>query len=239
MMRKVLVTGGTGTIGQALVRRFARKHRVIFQYRQNEPMAKQLEAETNAQGWKADLQDKKIEVPEKIAILINNAGINEGDEETSDVSESTWSRTIGVNLTATWRVTRQCLPGMVEAGWGRIITISSIYGYRAAVGNLPYTVSKHGLRGLTATVAQEYGEKGITANEVCPGPVDSNLLRRIAAERAGPEGSEQYLQDVRDELPIKRLICADEIAWTAEFLAAEQSSGVNGISLPVDGGMTV
>ena len=239
MMRKVLVTGGTGTIGQALVRQFARKHRVIFQYRQNDPVAKQLEAETGARGWKVDLQDKKIEIPKEIAILINNAGVNEGDEETSNVSESTWSKTIEVNLTATWRITRQCLPGMVAAGWGRIVTISSIYGYRAAVGNLPYTVSKHGLRGLTATVAQEYGEKGITANEICPGPVDSNLLRRIAADRAGPEGPEQYLQDVRNELPIKRLIGADEIAWTAEFLAGEQSSGINGVSLPVDGGMTV
>ena len=239
MTRKVLVTGGTGTIGQALVRRFTREHSVIFQYRQNERMARQLEAETKAQGWKVDLQDEKIDVPEGIGILVNNAAINEGDEQTSDVSESTWSKTIEVNLTATWRITRQCLPGMVAAEWGRIITISSIYGYRAVEGNLPYTVSKHGLRGLTATVAREYGEKGITANEVCPGPVDSNLLRRIAQERAGTEGSEQYLQDVRDELPIKRLINADEVAWTAEFLAAEESGGVNGISLPVDGGMTV
>ena len=239
MIKKVLVTGGTGTIGQALVRRFAREHSVIFQYRQNERMARQLEAETKAQGWKVDLQDEKIEVPEGIGILVNNAGINEGDEQTSDVSESTWSKTIEVNLTATWRITRQCLPGMVAAGWGRIITISSIYGYCAAVGNLPYTVSKHGLRGLTATVAQEYGENGITANEICPGPVDSNMLRRIAAERSGTEGPEQYLQDVRDGLPIKRLISAGEVAWTAEFLAAEESGGVNGISLPVDGGMTV
>ena len=69
MMRKVLVTGGTGTIGQTLVRRFARKHPVIFQYRQNERIAKQLEAETKAQGWKVDLQDEKIEVPEGIGIL--------------------------------------------------------------------------------------------------------------------------------------------------------------------------
>ena len=128
---------------------------------------------------------------------------------------------------------------MVGASWGRIITISSIYGYRAVEGNLPYTVSKHGLRGLTATVAREYGEKGITANEVCPGPVDSNMLRRIAEERAGSEGPEHYLQEVRDELPIKRLISPDDVAWATEFLAAEESSGVNGVSLPVDGGMTV
>ena len=137
MVRRVLVTGGTGTIGQALVRRFAKEHSVIFQYRQNDRAANDLEQETGAQGWKADFREEDIEVPEEITILINNAGINEGDERTSDVSESTWRETIEVNLTATWRVTRQCLPAMVAAGWGRIITISSIYGYRAADGNLP------------------------------------------------------------------------------------------------------
>ncbi len=238
MVRRVLVTGGTGTIGQALVRRFAREHPVIFQYRRNGWVANQLEQETGAQGWKADLREEDIEVPEAIAILINNAGINEGDEEAGDVSESTWRETIEINLTATWRVTRQCLPAMVAAGWGRIITISSIYGYCAAVGNLPYTVSKHGLRGLTATLALEYGEKGITANEICPGPVDSSMMTRIAAERAGTEGPEQYLKEVCEDLPIKRLIRADEVAWAGAFLAAEESGGINGISLPVDGGMT-
>ncbi len=238
MVRRVLVTGGTGTIGQALVRRFAKEHPVIFQYWQNSQVANQLEQETGAQGWKADLREEDIEVPEEIAILINNAGINEGHEKAGDVRESTWRETIEINLTATWRATRQCLPAMVAAGWGRIITISSIYGYCAAVGNLPYTVSKHGLRGLTATLALEYGDKGITANEICPGPVDSSMLRRIAAERAGTEGSEQYLKEVSEDLPIKRLIRADEVAWAGAFLAAEESGGINGISLPVDGGMT-
>ena len=238
MIRKVLVTGGTGTVGQALVRRFAREHPVVFQYWQNDEMADQLERETSAQKWKADLQNEDVEAPEGITILINNAGINEGDEKTSDVSESTWRKTIEINLNAAWRVTRQCLPAMVSVGWGRVITISSIYGYRAAVGNLPYTVSKHGLRGLTATVAMEYGEKGITANEICPGPVESSMLRRIAVERARTEGAEQYLREVAEELPIKRLITADEIAWVGAFLAAEESGGINGIPLPVDGGMT-
>ena len=238
MIRKVLVTGGTGTIGQALVRRFAREHPVIFQYWQNDRVADQLEQETNAQKWKADLQNEDIEAPEGITILINNAGINEGDEKTGDVSESVWRKTIEINLSAAWRLTRLCLPAMVSAGWGRIITISSIYGYRAAVGNLPYTVSKHGLRGLTTTTALEYGEKGITVNEICPGPVESSMLRRIAAERAGAEGAEEYLREVTEELPIKRLITADEIAWVGAFLAAEESGGINGISLPIDGGMT-
>ena len=239
MTRKVLVTGGTGTIGQALVRRFARDYPVIFQYWKNDCVAERLEKETSAKKWRSDFQSEHIEPPEGIAILVNNAAINEGHERTAEVSESTWRKTIEINLTATWRLTRQCLPAMVAAGWGRIITISSIYGYRSAVGNLPYTVSKHGLRGLTATVACEYGAYGVTANEICPGPVESVLLRRIAAERCGAEGVEQYLTDVSDDLPMGRLIKADEVAWASAFLAAEESGGINGISLPVDGGMTV
>ena len=117
MVRRVLVTGGTGTIGQALVRRFARDRPVIFQYRQNSRVADQLERETGAQGWQADLREENIEVPEEITILINNAGINEGDERTSDVSESAWREAIEINLTATWRVTRQVPAG---DGCGRL-----------------------------------------------------------------------------------------------------------------------
>ena len=238
MRRRVLVTGGTGTIGQALVRRFAKQHPVVFQYGRNDEVAERLERETGAEKWKVDLPKEKIEVPEGITILINNAAINEGDQRTGEVAESTWRKTIDVNLTAIWEVTVKCLPTMVTAGWGRIISISSIYGYRAAVGNLAYTVSKHGLRGLTATVALEYGDKGITANEICPGPVESRMLRRIAAERAGAGAAEKYLMEVAEDLPINRLIRADEVAWAAAFLAAAESDGINGISLPVDGGMT-
>ena len=238
MKRNVLITGGSGTIGQALVRRFGKKYSVIFQYNQNEKVARQLELETGARKWKVDLQGEDIEVPGDISILINNAGINEGYAVTEAVGEETWRTTLEINLTASWRLTKLCLPYMLESGWGRVITISSVYGYRGAVGFTPYTVSKHGLRGLTVSLALEYGERGITANEVCPGPVESNMVRRIAEECVGSDGVEGYLEEVREELPIGRLITADDVAWASEFLASEESSGINGISLPVDGGMT-
>ena len=238
MVRRVLVTGGTGTIGQALVRRFAREHPVIFQYRQNSRVASQLEQETGAQGWQADLREENIEVPEEITILINNAGINEGDERTSDVSESAWRETIEINLTAVWRVTRQCLPAMVAAGWGRIITISSIYGYCAAIGNLPYTVSKHGLRGLTATMALEYGEKGDHSKRNLPRASRLQHAETNSRGASGNGGTGAVPERSERRPAIKRLIRADEVAWAGAFLAAEESGGINGISLPVDGGMT-
>ena len=91
-----------------------------------------------------------------------------------------WDRTIALNLTAPFLLIRQCLPHMVRENWGRIVNISSIYGLRAVETNLPYTVSKHGLSGLTKTVAREYGAHGITCNEICPGPMKSRLLLSLA-----------------------------------------------------------
>ena len=127
---------------------------------------------------------------------------------------------------------------MVRGQWGRIINISSIYEYCSAEGNLPYTVSKHGLAALVRTIAKEYGGCGITANNICPGPVRSRMMGRIALAARGTEGVEDYLKEVEQELPIGRLIKPEEIAWAAEFLMAEESSGISGIALPVDGGMT-
>ena len=120
MVRKVLVTGGTGTIGKALVRRFAKNHPVIFQYRNNDEVADQLEQQTGAKKWKVDFRSEDIIVPEGIAILINNAGINEGAELTINVRETIWRKTIEVNLTATWRVTRHCLQGWSRLGGGEL-----------------------------------------------------------------------------------------------------------------------
>ena len=236
---KVLITGGSGCIGTALVESFAEIGEVILQYHTNEEQARVLAERTGSRTWRTSLGLRNIKVPEEIDVLVNNAGINESRALTEEVDEDAWDRTLEINLSAAWTITRQCLGGMRRKRWGRIITISSIYGFTAAEGNLPYTVSKHGLRGLTATVAQEYGKYGITANEICPGPVNSPLLKRIAREEVGADGVEEHLNETAADLPLGRLIEAEEVAWTATFLASRKSGAINGVSIPVDGGMTI
>jgi 3-hydroxybutyrate dehydrogenase len=142
-------------------------------------------------------------------------------------------------VTAPFELVRHCLPSMIKQRWGRIINISSIYALRAAEGNLPYTVAKHGLSGLTKTLAKEYAEFGITANEICPGPIQSEMMDRIARDAASKSGStsKAYLREVRDEIPARRMAKPEEVAGVALFLATEEAGYINGASIPVDGGL--
>ena len=136
-------------------------------------------------------------------------------------------------------LTKSFLPYMVKNRWGRIINISSIYGLRACEGNLPYNVSKHGLSALTKTVAKEYSQYGISANEICPGPIESKLLDRIAQYHADNEGESKsdYLALLANDIPGRRLATPFDVAATALFLASEQAGYINGVSIPVDGGL--
>jgi 3-hydroxybutyrate dehydrogenase len=174
-----------------------------------------------------------------VDVLVNNAAVNDCRSKTTEVQLDQWLCTLAVNLTAPFMLCRSVLPGMVTRGWGRIINISSIYGLRGTENNLPYTVSKHGLSGLTKTVAREYGGCGITCNEICPGPVDSELLNRIASYYQDSEGTlpEDFNRSLATEIPVGRLASAEDIASCAIYLASESSGYVNGVSLPVDGGL--
>ena len=235
------MTGGTGSVGEELVRGFRRiGYAVTFLYNVSASRAGALRRDTGATGVRLDLL-RSVELPNKgVDILINNAAINDGSQLTADLPLERWERTIALNLTAPFRLIQQCLPHMVDKGWGRIINISSIYALRAVETNLPYTVSKHGLSGLTKTVAREYGSYGITCNEICPGPIRSRLLDRICLERAAATGvsADRYMSDVKEELPTGELVHPAAVSEMALLLASEDSGSVNGSSLVIDCGMT-
>ena len=129
---------------------------------------------------------------------------------------------------------------MVNNHWGRIINISSIFGIRGVDRNLPYTVSKHGLSGLTKTIAKEYARMGITCNEICPGPIDSEMIRRIAADKFREEGvnPQEYLSELENEIPAGRLSKVEDVTSLCVFLASKDAQYINGVSIPVDGGLT-
>jgi 3-hydroxybutyrate dehydrogenase len=244
-MRQVFITGGTGSIGSALVTAFsAAGHVVTFQFRAEAELAGALERTTGARGLACDLAtvDEVLGLEAEVSrcdVLVNGAGINTCHDETKDVSLADWNETIAINLTAAFLMTRFALTGMVARSWGRIINISSVCGLRAIAHNLPYTVSKHALTGLTKTVAREYGGCGITCNEVCPGPTRSNLLARIAADARDRFGTSEpaFYKAREDAIPVHRLAEPDDIAACVLFLASDAAGYVNGISVPVDGGL--
>ena len=236
----VLITGATGSVGESLVAGFTGEgYRVSFLYYRSESRAHTLAETFGATPIQADLSRPIDLANYEFDVLINGAAINETSDLTGDLRVEDWNRTIALNLTAPFLLIQQCLPHMVRKHWGRIVNISSIYGLRAVETNLPYTVSKHGLSGLTKTVAREYGAHGITCNEICPGPIKSRLLDRICAEMATASGMslEEYLRDVEKELPTGKLVRPSAVTQMALFLASEDCKSVNGSSVVIDGGM--
>ena len=238
--RSVLITGATGSVGERLVEVFTGKgYRVSFLYHRSETLAHAMAEQFGATPIQEDLSGPIDLANKEIDILLNNAAINETSDLTGDLPLKDWHRTIALNLTAPFLLIQQCLPHMVQQNWGRIVNISSIYGLRAVETNLPYTVSKHGLSGLTKTVAREYGAHGITCNEICPGPIKSRLLDRIGAKNAAACGMslQEYMREVEEDLPTGKLVRPSEVAQMALFLVSEDCKSINGSSIVIDGGM--
>ena len=240
MGHRVLVTGGTGSIGSAIVRRFRdRGDDVTFQYAHNDHRATALSERVGAKPVRVDFS-RHFEPPNgAFDILVNNCGINVSDVNVHEVQDRDWDATLRVNLYAPFALIRAYLPDMLEKGWGRIINVGSIYSLRGVEGNLPYTVSKHALSGMTKTVAKEYGRHGITCNEICPGPVESDLMRRIAerSRAAGTTTADEYLSEVTSEIPSGRMAEPDEVAALADFMTSPEANYLNGASVTLDGGL--
>lgn len=237
--RSVFITGGTGSVGRALIAAFCDAgHKVSFQYRSQDGLAKLLVKKHRCRAVQFDLS-RDFSLEGEFDILVNNAGINLGKNLTAECSDEEFTETLNVNLVAPFRLTRRVLPRMKRRRWGRIINISSIYGLRAVEGNCPYTISKHGLSGLTKTVAKEYARYGITCNEICPGPIEGELMERIARRSFSPyyKTPQEYLAAVASELPAQRLAKPAEIAAMALFLASDRCQYVNGTSIAIDGGL--
>lgn len=238
--RVVFITGGTGTVGQALVTAFSESgYRVLFQFNLNTETARALSTATGAEPMQMDLQFPTSLSQLNVDVLVNNAGVNISDDLAQSISDSTWDTTLAINVTAPFKLVRSALPHMITQRWGRIINVSSIYGLRAVEGNLPYTASKHALSGLTKTVAKEYAADGVTSNEICPGPIESIMMTRIAQHASAVDGGtpEDYLEAVRDDIPAKRFAKPREIADLALFLASDSASYITGASIPLDGGL--
>jgi 3-hydroxybutyrate dehydrogenase len=173
-------------------------------------------------------------------IIVNNAGI----QHVAPIEEfpvEKWDTILAINLSGAFHAIRLSVPAMKQKGWGRIINIASAHALVASPFKAAYVAAKHGILGLTKTVALEVAEHGITANAICPGYVMTPLVQEQIPEQAKSRGiSEEAV--VRDVLlapqSTKRFVEVSEVAALAAFLASDQAGSITGTALPIDGGWT-
>jgi 3-oxoacyl-[acyl-carrier protein] reductase len=166
-------------------------------------------------------------------ILVNNAGVSRpsGIDAPDDAYEAAWVETLRVNLEAQMRLIRAFLPQLMRGGAGRIINIASTEGLGATAGASPYTASKHGVVGLTRSLAVELGARGVTVNCICPGPILTGMT--------APIPDEARRKFARRRVPLRRYGDPEEVAHMTLALALPAASYVNGAVIPVDGGLVV
>ncbi len=244
-----LITGGGRGIGRAIALKFAAAGaRVIVSARtreQVEGVAKEIGADALAfvcdvsdplsvKALFADVQKILGQGPD---ILINNAGIAES-APLVQTDDELWHRHLAINLSGTFYCTRAALPSMAAKLWGRIINIASIAGKTGAPYISAYAASKHGVLGLTRSVAHEVATSGITVNAICPGYVETDMVSRGIEKITTTTGrsAEEALQLLKNMSPQRRLITPEEVASVALLLASEDGRGITGQAINVDGG---
>ena len=164
----------------------------------------------------------------QINILVNNAGIVR-PTAVIDIEEAEWDLVVSVNLKGTYLCSRSVLPAMQKDGWGRIINFSSTAGRQySTIGGAHYTAAKAGILGFTRHLAKEVGSSGITVNAVCPGMIDTEMVRSTVSDAQAKEYGDSY--------PIPRLGEPWEVAETVAFLASDKAAYITGASIDINGG---
>lgn len=172
-----------------------------------------------------------------VHVLVNNAG-QAASAKFTDTDEALWNRILGVNLTGTYLCTREALPDMLQAGFGRIVNIASIAGLRGAAYLSAYATSKHAVIGLTRSLALEYATRNITVNAVCPGYTDTDIVKEAIAnimKKTGRSESEA-LAALTATNPQRRLIAPVEIGNAVLWLCRPGAESVTGQSIVIAGG---
>ncbi|MBY5929437.1 MULTISPECIES: 3-hydroxybutyrate dehydrogenase [Halomonas] len=175
-----------------------------------------------------------------VDIIVNNAGIQHV-APVDEFPEDKWNAIIAINMNSAFHLTKAALPGMKARGWGRVINIASAHALVASPYKSAYVAAKHGVLGLTKTVALEVAEQGITVNAICPGYVLTPLVEKQIPDTAKARGiSEDSV--IRDVLlanqPTREFVTTEQLAATALFLCSDGAASMTGIALPVDGGWT-
>ncbi|MEU3188821.1 3-oxoacyl-ACP reductase FabG [Streptomyces sp. NPDC006923] len=230
MNRSILVTGGNRGIGLAIADSFAAAgDRVAITYRSGEPPHGFLAVRCDVRDPRQiESAYQEVEATHgQVQVLVANAGITK-DMPLIRMSEEEFTSVLDVNLTGTFRIVRRALGGMLSAGNGRIVLISSVVGLRGAPALANYAASKAALFGFARSVVREVSPHGITCNVVAPGYVDTDMMSEVS-----PAQRKKLLAQV----PLGRSAHPQEIAAVARFLASKGAAYINGAVVPVDGGM--
>lgn len=238
----VVVTGAGQGIGAEVAKEFAQADGkvVIIDFNGETAEATAQEIKVNggeALAYQVDVSDYKraqeiiadvVEKWGKVDVLINNAGITR-DRSFKKISKKEWDQVIATNLTGTFNYSQACFNNMVENGYGRIVS-SSLAGVEENFGQVNYSASKGGIMAMTKTMAREGAAKGITANCVAPGFVETPMTAAI---------TEDVKQGMINSIPVKRIGYPKDIAYAYMFLAAKESGYITGQTLQVNGGVNM
>ena len=240
-----LITGAGSGMGKATAEVFATEGAKVVVTDVNPKEAQKVSEQINSNGGESlamqlDVTDDKqiqecisktIEAFGQLDHLINNAGIaspiNIDDENYTDI----WQKTMNVVLTGQTRLIRASLEHLLKSDAARIVNISSTEGFGATPGHSPYTAAKHGVIGLTRSLALELGPQGITVNCICPGPINTNMTAAI--------DEKDKATFARRRVGLKRYGEPVEVAHATLSLCLPASSFINGVALPVDGGLSI
>lgn len=256
MAKTIVITGSTSGIGYGIAKAFAHDgYNVAINSHEDTPenqsTAQELAKESGAKVIfiRADMSktdDCKhlIDTAHKelggVDVLVNNAGIQHVSAVESFPPEK-WDAIIAINLTSAFHTIRHAVPLMKEAGWGRIINIASAHGLRASPYKCAYVAAKHGILGMTKSVALELAREKITANSICPGYVKTPLVEGQIPDQMKEHNMtrEEVIEKVLlAKQPSKEFATVEEIASTALFLCSDAAAQITGTSISIDGGWT-
>ena len=240
--RSALVTGGAHGIGRACAIRLARAGAVVTVVDRDEQAVKELAAEIRGRAVVANLLDvESLESLDLAAdILVNNAGFQHV-APVEAFPPQVFQDIVTLMLVVPFRLARICLPRMYAGGWGRIVNISSVHGVRASPFKSAYVSAKHGLEGLSKTIALEGAPHGVTSNCINPAYVRTALVEKQIEAQAATHGipaDEVVSRIMLEPAAIKRLIEPSEVAEFVAYLCSPEASFITGASMMMDGGWT-